>query len=129
MHRRSFLTLLGGSAAAWPLRADAQQQTRPVVGYFNPGSARGMPHLIEGFRRGLAEADFVEGRNVAIEYRWANGGYDKLPALAADLVRRRAAVVVPVGTTPEAIQAVQAANPMIPIVNIFGTGSDQSKTA
>jgi len=88
VRRRDFLTVLGG-AAAWPLVARAQQPTMPVVGFLGTASAGPFAHLVTGFRRGLQETGFIEGRNVAIEYRWAEGQYDRVPALVADLVRRR----------------------------------------
>src|SRR5947207_9474081 len=118
--RREFIPLLGG-AAAWPLAARAQQSPRPLIGFLNPGTASGMANLIEGFRRGLAEASFVEGRNVAIDYRFAEGSYDKLPALAAELVRRRVTVIAALGSSAPGL-AAKAATSTIPIV--FQTGAD-----
>src|SRR5262245_54781751 len=89
MHRREFITLLGGVVAAWPFAAHAQQQGMPVIGFLGTASPGPFAHLVAGFRKGLQEAGFVEGHNVAIEYRWAESHYERVPALAADLVRRR----------------------------------------
>jgi ABC-type uncharacterized transport system substrate-binding protein len=119
MRRREFIALLGGGVAGWPLAARAQQQAMPVVGFLNTGLADPNAHLVAGFRRGLQEAGFVEGRNAAVEYRWAEGQYERVPALAADLVRRQVAVIVTGGGETTAA-AAKAATATIPIVFVVG---------
>jgi putative ABC transport system substrate-binding protein len=114
MKRREFLSLLG-AATAWPLAARAQQAALPVVGFMDSGSRIANAHLVAAFWQGLNETGYVEGQNVAIEYRWAEGDYNRLPSLAAELVRRVVAVIVATGGEPSA-RAAQAATTTIPIV-------------
>jgi putative tryptophan/tyrosine transport system substrate-binding protein len=121
MNRREFITLLGGAAAVWPLSARAQQRVIPVIGVLHGVSAAQWADRMVGFNQGLSEAGFAEGQNVAIDYRWAEGQFDRLPAMAADLVSRHVAVIC-AGAGDVAIRTAMAATKTIPIV--FTTASD-----
>jgi putative tryptophan/tyrosine transport system substrate-binding protein len=123
MKRREFIGLLGG-AAAWPLIGRAQSGDVPVVGYLNSAREQQYVHLTAAFRKGLADGGFAEGRNVAVDYRWAEGDYSRLPALAADLVKRNVAVIV--AHAPPAARVVKAATGTIPVV--FTSGEDPVRT-
>jgi ABC-type uncharacterized transport system substrate-binding protein len=122
--RREFVALFGGAATAWPIPARAQQSTMPVIGFLRPTPAAGFEYILTAFWQGLNDAGFVEGKNVAIEYRWADNQPDRLPVLAADLVRRQVAVIVGAGSgTPHAAKAATATTPII-----FVMGADPVRT-
>jgi putative ABC transport system substrate-binding protein len=123
VRRREFVTMLGGGAVAWPFAARAQRPTTPVIGYLDTASASTTAHLVAAFRQGLSAAGYDEGRNVAIEYRWPDGDYDKLPSLAADLVRLNVAVIATINTP--SVLAAKGATRTIPIV--FAVGVDPIK--
>jgi putative tryptophan/tyrosine transport system substrate-binding protein len=123
MKRRHFISLLGGAAATWTLAARAQQPAMPVIGFLRPSTAAGSEHLVAAFRRGLNEIGFAEGRNVMIEYRWAEGRLERLPALADDLVGRRVTLIV--GSASAAAIAAKGVTATIPIV--FVTAIDPVK--
>jgi putative ABC transport system substrate-binding protein len=115
MKRREFITLIGGAAAAWPFGVRAQQPTMPTIGFLHSATSDAVVHIVAALRNGLRETGFIEDQNLAVEYRFAQGDYDRLPALAADLVRRQVAVIVASGGDPPAL-AVKAATTTIPIV-------------
>jgi ABC-type uncharacterized transport system substrate-binding protein len=121
VRRREFIGLLSGAAAGWPLAARAQQANLPVIGFLHSASSEPTANLVKGFRKGLFDIGFVEGQNVSIEFRWADNQNDRLPKLAADLVRRNVSVIATPGSSPAAL-AAKGATSTIPIV--FAGGAD-----
>ena len=126
MQRRNFIMLLSGAAVAWPIAARAQQRPMPVIGFLSSLQASDHALIMAPFHRGLAEEGWFEARNVTIEYRWAQSQFERLPALANDLVKRQVTVIAAISGTPSVL-AAKAATTTIPIV--FGMGSDRSRSA
>ena len=126
IRRREFITLLGGAAATWPLAARGQQPAMPVIGYLSPTSLGVLSERLRGLQQGLKEAGYVVGENVAIEYRWSEGQYDQLPAMAAELVRKQGSVIV--AGANAATFAAKAATTTIPIVFLLAERSGPAWT-